>query len=103
MREKSKSAEGFADLATQIDAGSPLAAAHNDFSLLADRLDAVARLRNDAIAVVDGQRRMSYRELLLRADALARDLVAPGIGPRDLVAIALPRSAELIVAVVGIV
>ena len=72
-------------------------------ALLADRFDAVARLRNDAIAVVDGQRRMSYRELLLRADALARDLVARGIGPRDLVAIALPRSAELIVAVVGIV
>ena len=71
--------------------------------LLGDRLEAVARIHEDAIAVVDGQRRMSYRELLLRADALARELEARGIGPRDLVGIALPRSAELVVAVVGVV
>jgi hypothetical protein len=32
MRQKSKSAEGFADLATRLDAGSPLAAVHNDLS-----------------------------------------------------------------------
>ena len=72
-------------------------------TLLADRLEAVARVRSEAIAIVDGQRRMSYRELLLRADALARELEAREIGPRDLVGIALPRSAELVVAVVGIV
>jgi amino acid adenylation domain-containing protein len=70
--------------------------------LLADRFDAVAHLRADAIAIVDGQRQMSYRELLLRADVLARELEARGIGPRDLVGIVLPRSAELVVAVVGI-
>ena len=63
-------------------------------TLLADRLEAVARVRNEAIAIVDGQR---------RADALARELEAREIGPRDLVGIALPRSAELVVAVVGIV
>jgi len=73
------------------------------FALLGDRLEAVARARGDAIAIVDGQRRMSYRELLLRADALARELEARGIGPRDLVGVALPRSAELVVAVVGVV
>ena len=72
-------------------------------TLLADRLEAVAGLRNDAIAIVDGERQMSYRELLLRADALARELEARGIGPCDLVGIALPRSAELVVAVVGII
>jgi len=66
-------------------------------------LEAVARIREDAVAIVDGKRRMSYRELLLRADALARELEARRIGPRDLVGIALPRSAELVVAVIGIV
>ena len=63
----------------------------------------MARSRWDAIAIVDGRRQLSYRELLLRADALARELEARGIGPRDLVGIALPRSAELVIAVVGIV
>ena len=72
-------------------------------ALLGDRLEAVARIREDAVAIVDGQRRMSYRELLLRADALARELEARGIGPRDLVGVAIPRSAELVVAVVGVV
>ncbi len=66
-------------------------------------MEAVARIREDAVAIIDDQRRMSYRELLLRADALARELEARGIGPRDRVGVALPRSAELIVAVVGIV
>jgi amino acid adenylation domain-containing protein len=66
-------------------------------------LEAVACIREDAVAIVDGQRRISYRELLLRADALARELEARGIGPRDLVGVALPRSAELVVAVVGVV
>lgn len=72
-------------------------------TLLGDRFEAVARIREDAVAIIDGQRQMSYRELLLRADALARELEARGIGPRDRVGVALPRSAELIVAVVGIV
>jgi amino acid adenylation domain-containing protein len=72
-------------------------------ALLGDRLEAVARIREDAIAIGDGERRISYRELLLRADALASELEARGIGPRDLVGIALPRSAELVVAVVGVV
>ena len=72
-------------------------------ALLGDRLEAVARVRNDAIAIVDGQRQISYRGLLLRADALAYELHARGIGPGDLVGMALPRSAEMVIAVVGIV
>lgn len=71
--------------------------------LLGDGLEAVAGIRKDAVAIVDGERHISYGELLLRADALARELEARGIGPRDLVAVALPRSAELIVAVAGVV
>ena len=71
--------------------------------LLGERLEAVAHVREDAIAIVDGLRLISYRELLLRADALARELAAREIGPRDLVGVALPRSAELVIAVVGIV
>jgi amino acid adenylation domain-containing protein len=72
-------------------------------ALLGDRLEEVARRRDEAIAIVDGERRISYRELLLRSGALARELEFRGIGPRDLVGVALPRSAELVIAVVGVV
>jgi amino acid adenylation domain-containing protein len=50
-------------------------------------------------AVVDGDRRLSYAELNVAANRLARDLMARRIGPEDRVAVALPRSLELIIAV----
>ncbi|XTZ17457.1 amino acid adenylation domain-containing protein [Micromonospora echinospora] len=55
-----------------------------------------------AVAVVDGDRRLSYAELHRRADRLARRLGRAGIGPEDRVALLVPRSAELVVAVLGV-
>jgi amino acid adenylation domain-containing protein len=55
------------------------------------------------VALVDGSRRFTYRELLRRAGALTAALKARGIGPGDRVGVALPRSAEMVMAVVGIV
>ena len=82
---------------------SPKGRSEPSLALLAERFEAIARVRNDAIAITDGQRRMSYGELLLRADGLAGELQTRGIEPGDLVGVALQRSAELVVAVVGIV
>ncbi|NUP51102.1 MAG: amino acid adenylation domain-containing protein [Catenulispora sp.] len=56
----------------------------------------------DAVAVVDGDRSLTYAELYEQARATARGLTARGIGPEDRVAIVLPRSAELIVAMLGV-
>src|SRR5262249_22592238 len=55
-----------------------------------------------APAVVCGGVRLSYAELNERANRLARYLVGLGAGPERLVAIAMPRSAEMIVAVLGV-
>ncbi|MFI2667803.1 non-ribosomal peptide synthetase/type I polyketide synthase [Micromonospora carbonacea] len=55
----------------------------------------------DAVAVVDGERRWTYRELRDRARALARRVAAHGVGPDDLVAVLLPRRAELVAAQLG--
>ncbi|MEU8925309.1 amino acid adenylation domain-containing protein [Kitasatospora sp. NPDC048545] len=54
-------------------------------------------------AVVHGERTLSYAELNAAANRLARELVARGIGPEDRVAVALPRSTDLVTAVVAVI
>ncbi|MFF4169350.1 amino acid adenylation domain-containing protein [Streptomyces sp. NPDC001744] len=56
----------------------------------------------DAPAVRDAHTTLTYRELDARAEALARRLAARGVGPEDRVAVALPRSADLVVALLGV-
>ncbi|MEV6279730.1 non-ribosomal peptide synthase/polyketide synthase [Nocardia sp. NPDC051832] len=56
----------------------------------------------DARAVLCGDRAISYRELDARADELASALVSRGAGPGSIVAVAMPRSVELIVALLGV-
>ncbi|MEV4380195.1 amino acid adenylation domain-containing protein [Streptosporangium sp. NPDC049644] len=57
-----------------------------------------ARTCPDAIAVVTGDRRLTYRELEVWAEALATRLRELGVAPEVRVAVCLPRSAELVVA-----
>ncbi|MGW7823548.1 amino acid adenylation domain-containing protein [Streptomyces puniciscabiei] len=56
----------------------------------------------DATAVVSGQTSLSYAELDTRAGRLAAVLREHGVGPEALVAVALPRSADLAVALLGV-
>ena len=56
----------------------------------------------DAVAVVSGDRRMTYRELDERSSQLAHHLAARGIGADRLVGVFLHRSCELMVALLGI-
>ncbi|WP_218835532.1 non-ribosomal peptide synthetase [Streptomyces sp. SA15] len=45
---------------------------------------------------------LAYRELNARANRLARHLVAAGVGAEDLVGLALPRTPDLVVAVLAV-
>ena len=55
-----------------------------------------------ATAVVCGESVLTYEELAAEANRLARELISFGVGPDKLVAIAMPRSTELIVALLAV-
>ncbi|MFC5855923.1 amino acid adenylation domain-containing protein, partial [Streptomyces chlorus] len=56
----------------------------------------------DATAVTDDDRSLSYAGLDAIANRLAHHLIGRGIGAEDLVAIAMPRSAEMVAAVLAV-
>ncbi|MFE0174972.1 amino acid adenylation domain-containing protein [Streptomyces sp. NPDC059002] len=56
----------------------------------------------DAPAVHCGTTTVGYRELHARANRLARLLIGRGVGPERLVAVALPPSVDLIVALLAV-
>ncbi|WP_188309055.1 non-ribosomal peptide synthetase, partial [Streptomyces sp. CBMA123] len=69
---------------------------------LAPLLAAQAARTPDAPALRCAGQRLSYRELHERADELAGRLVAAGAGPERVVAIALDRSTDLVVAALAV-
>jgi amino acid adenylation domain-containing protein len=56
----------------------------------------------DAVALVCGSERLSYRQLQVRANRLANRLRAMGVGPDVLAALCLRRSADMLVAVLAV-
>jgi len=54
------------------------------------------------IAVQSDERRLTYGELNALANQLARHLLSRGVGPEARVAICMPRCAEMMVAVLGV-
>ncbi|UGQ59434.1 non-ribosomal peptide synthase/polyketide synthase [Rhodococcus pyridinivorans] len=69
---------------------------------LVDMFEARVAERGDAVAVRFGDEQLSYRELGARVHRLARHLIDVGAGPEDLVAVAMPRSLDLIVALLAV-
>ncbi|MFC1712466.1 amino acid adenylation domain-containing protein [Candidatus Poribacteria bacterium] len=56
----------------------------------------------DAVAVVLGDRQLTYRELNVRANQLAHHVIKCGVGPDILVGVCMERSLELVVGLLGI-
>ncbi|MEV3967397.1 non-ribosomal peptide synthase/polyketide synthase [Streptomyces sp. NPDC050698] len=69
---------------------------------LPDAFAAQAARTPDAPAVSSGAEHLTYRQLDERANRLARLLIDAGAGPERFVALALPRTADLIVALLAV-
>ncbi len=61
-----------------------------------------AAVTPEGTALVHGDAVLSYAELDARANRLAHHLVALGLGPEQIVALACPRSPELLVAMLAV-
>lgn len=66
------------------------------------RVEQAAARHPDRLAVVAPDATMTYRELVDRARRLARELRVVGAGPETPVGVHLPRSADLVVALVAV-
>ncbi|MGH3933408.1 MAG: amino acid adenylation domain-containing protein, partial [Pseudonocardiaceae bacterium] len=64
--------------------------------------EAQAAQTPDAVAVVFEDEQLSYRECNERANRLARLLIEQGAGPERFVALAVPRCADLVVALAAV-
>ncbi|MGW6421216.1 amino acid adenylation domain-containing protein [Nocardia sp. NPDC055053] len=74
-----------------------------DQRTLGDLFDLAAHRHRNAVAIRAGETTVTYGELDERSAALARKLVVAGAGPERRVAILMPRSADLVVAIVAVV
>ncbi|MDR2280006.1 MAG: amino acid adenylation domain-containing protein, partial [Gordonia sp. (in: high G+C Gram-positive bacteria)] len=71
---------------------------------LSQLIDTAAATAAHHPAIVDtaSSRSLTYRELDMESNRLARTLIAAGAGPEDFVALALPRGAEWMVALFAV-
>ncbi|MGW6919673.1 condensation domain-containing protein, partial [Kitasatospora sp. NPDC054939] len=69
---------------------------------LPDLVEATVARTPDAPAVEFGEEVVSYRELNARANRLAHRLIERGVGPESVVAVSLPRSVDLVVALLAV-
>ncbi|MBT2530520.1 amino acid adenylation domain-containing protein, partial [Streptomyces sp. ISL-99] len=65
-------------------------------------VEAQAVAAPDAPALAYRGRTLTYRELEQRANRLARLLIAGGVGPEHIVALALPKSADMVVGALAV-
>ncbi|HTD76171.1 MAG TPA: condensation domain-containing protein, partial [Chloroflexota bacterium] len=61
-----------------------------------------AEKQPDAVAVIDGTREVTYRELMAAARSIAQQLQKMGVGPEQVVGVAMERSWEMVATLLGV-
>ncbi|MFF7070322.1 amino acid adenylation domain-containing protein [Streptomyces pseudovenezuelae] len=89
------------DLARLLVAHNATRSAYGPETVL-DLIQARAAASPENHAVVDARETLTYRELNERANRFARLLLARGLGPEDIVALAVPRSVDLMTALLAV-
>ena len=84
----------------QLDAVNDTAHALDPHLTLTTLLETAAHSEREAL-VFDGES-LTYQELHAKANGLAHELVAAGVGPESRVAVAVPRSLELVIALLAV-
>ncbi|MGX1247828.1 amino acid adenylation domain-containing protein/non-ribosomal peptide synthase protein (TIGR01720 family) [Streptomyces ambofaciens] len=90
-------AERLADLARWNDTG-----ADRVRPTLVEMFRAQAHARPDAVAVVDENRTLTYRQTAELSAQLAHHLIARGLTAEDVVGISLERSAEMVIGLLSV-
>ncbi|MFE7202706.1 amino acid adenylation domain-containing protein [Pseudonocardia alni] len=98
VRRIDVAAAGEAARARRALDGGPVPAARTMWEMVAG---SVAD-RPTAVAVADEHRELDYAGLDVETAALARELRARGVGPETVVGVAVPRSVEMVVAVLAV-
>lgn len=80
----------------------PVFAAPERPATLVEVLDRQTAETPEAAALVFGETRITFAELSGTVSRLARRLIARGVGPGDVVAVAVPRSADAVVATLAV-
>ncbi|MDE2445681.1 MAG: amino acid adenylation domain-containing protein [Alphaproteobacteria bacterium] len=69
---------------------------------LGEIFDAAVAATPGKVAMIEGQRELTYRQVDALATDIARGLVAKGVGPGDVIGLYLPRGIDLLVAQIAI-
>jgi amino acid adenylation domain-containing protein len=82
--------------------GTGVELAFDDRATVPSLIRAAAAATPDAVAVLSGDEKVSYRTLDQRIDALANLLATKGAGPGERVAVAMPRTTDLPAALAAV-
>ncbi|MET9210698.1 MULTISPECIES: amino acid adenylation domain-containing protein [unclassified Nocardia] len=98
---------GDVDLRTSAERATEITSGAADLAIPGGTLaDLPALARPETVALVadlpEGRLELTYAEFEARVNRLARHLISLGVGPESLVALALPRSIDLVVAMFAV-
>ncbi|MFD4428024.1 amino acid adenylation domain-containing protein [Nocardia sp. NPDC058497] len=98
---------GDVDLRTAAERAAEITTGAADLAVPGGTLaDLPSLARPEAVALVadlpEGRLELTYAEFETRVNRLARHLISLGVGPESLVALALPRSIDLVVAMYAV-